>query len=618
MNEPSLLEWKMTIRMHTSSWKGLPFAGMESSGICLGQRILGKEGRANRSERKPLSDERFMHRRKVLLCGLNIRSEFMGATTGIALAPPVLVSYLQTRPELSAEYEFHFLDFRYEQTDDAIVSAVRASAPWLVGWSTYVWNIERVLLLSRLLKARLPGLRVILGGPHVSDPSVAEWLLQENPALDAVVRGEGEIPLADLLRGLLAPAENWEAPGITCRGSRREPASFPSAAILEQLGRSLSPYLSGVYPLDDPDGVFVNLQSSRGCRFACAYCAWGRTRVRQFPREVVLEELERVLSAPRLRGGFFIDADFFEDDAKACATLERLVERAPQAYWFMEGDPARVSERALSLLSRLSNCHVSFGLQSISPEALRLAGRPFTNLNEFAQSVRRVIQRVPALDVRVGVICGLPGDTPETFRDTLEFALGLNPTFLWSSLLIPLPGTPFLREAKRYGIEHSGPPTFRLLATSTFPRHELERAVRLSAFVSLCHEFPALRIAAKSVGIRRGGLRPLLSVYEALERRMETQGLAGDSFPSSAMANVDLYIPLREHCACRKNIAALYRALLGEAGWDLPPDSLSAVAEFLEDIEERFSPTADLRKVDPWQLKRSGRSAAPFLPGAVE
>jgi hypothetical protein len=99
---------------------------------------------------------------------------------------------------------------------------------------------------------------------------------------------------------------------------------------------------------------------------------------------------------------------------------------------------------------------------------------------------------------------------------------------------------------------------------------------------------------------------------------MEAQELAGDSFPLSPIANMDLYILLRERYARRKNIAALYRALLSEAGWDLPPDSLSALAEFIEDIEERFSPTADLRQVDPWQLERSGRSAAPFLPGTVE
>ncbi len=574
---------------------------------------------ATENSRTSVPTKRQTQRRKVLLCGLNMAQvDVTGLWHWNPLGPLALVSYLRAHPELSTEYEFHFLSFRHEQTDNAIISAVQASAPWLVGWSTYVWNIERVLSLSRRLKADEPDLRVILGGPHVSDPSVAEWILEESPAIDAAVRGEGEIPLADLLRQLTTPTGNWEIPGITCRDRARRPVSFPPAAVLEKLERSLSPYLSGVHPLDDPDGVFVSLQSSRGCRFACAYCAWGRTRVREFPREVVLEELERVLSASQLRGGFFIDADFFEDDAKACATLERLIERAPHACWFMEGDPARVSERALTLLSRLSNCHVCFGLQSTSLEALRLAGRSFTDLNKFAQSVRRVMQRAPASDVRIGIICGLPGDTPETYRDTLEFALGINPTFLWSSLLIPLPGTPFLREAKRYGIEHGGPPTFRLLATSTFPRQELERAVRLATFISLCFEFPALQVAAKSVSIRRGGLRPLVSVYEALERRMEAQGLAGESLSSSSMANMDLFALLRERYARRMNIAALYRALLGEAGWDLPADSLSALAEFIDDIEKRFPPTADLRQVDPWQLERSGRSAAPFLPGIVE
>lgn len=148
----------IAIQMHASYENGPVVTTIENRKACLRQQTTGGKGALDRPACSPISDKPPTHRRKVLLCGLNMSHvDATGLWHWSPLAPPVLVSYLQAQPELSAEYEFHFLDFKHEQTDDAIVSAVRASAPWLVGWSTYVWNIERVLPLSRRLKAGKTG-----------------------------------------------------------------------------------------------------------------------------------------------------------------------------------------------------------------------------------------------------------------------------------------------------------------------------------------------------------------------------------------------------------------------------------------------------------------------------
>src|SRR5262245_29712519 len=84
--------------------------------------------------------------------------------------------------------------------DQALVAALAEREPWLVGFTCYVWNIERTLWIVRELKRRRPDVRVVLGGPEITPDN--EWVLQA-PDHDFAVIGEGEQTFAQLLLGLL-------------------------------------------------------------------------------------------------------------------------------------------------------------------------------------------------------------------------------------------------------------------------------------------------------------------------------------------------------------------------------------------------------------------------------
>lgn len=547
----------------------------------------------------------------MVLCALTPFGEGVGRWK--LHAPSVLMSYLRAQPDLARDYEIEELGLEYGRPDEAAARLIANASPFLVGFSAYVWNIERTLGLCRALKARLPGATVLLGGPQVSEAAVAEWVLERHAPVDAVVRGEGEIPLAELLRRLQRPGGGLGGPGVTCRDSAGQATSHPPGPILEDLAASPSPYLSEAFSLTDPRGLFVNILWTRGCRHSCAYCSWCGTRRREVSSERAMEELDRILSSPDVRGGFFLDADFFAQDDRACAVLERLATEAPEKSWLMEADPGRVTDRALDLLARLPESLMALGLQSVTPKVLRLAGRS-SDPRLFAREFRRIRQRAPGLGLAIDVMCGLPGDTAETYRDSLELALSLGPDLLLVNVLIPLPGTPFFRNCESLGICHAGPPTFRLLGTSTMPPEDFEGSVRLSAFIQACHEFPALRAAARDASCRHRGPRPHVSLYEAAERRMAELGLNAPPPPPSATPGLSLISALSESYSHARNAAALYRAFLGEAGWDDPAGWLVAMAEFVRDLEERFPPEQDLRRVPPWRLQRCGRCSAPFLP----
>src|SRR5438105_11771895 len=60
--------------------------------------------------------------------------------------------------------------------DRALVRALAERRPWLVGFTCYVWNIERTLWIARELKRLLPHTRIVLGGPEITPDNA--WGLQ--------------------------------------------------------------------------------------------------------------------------------------------------------------------------------------------------------------------------------------------------------------------------------------------------------------------------------------------------------------------------------------------------------------------------------------------------------
>ena len=66
------------------------------------------------------------------------------------------------------------------------------------GFSCYIWNIETVLKLCKILKKLRPERKIFLGGPEVSFDSTE--VLTQNPFVDYIVCGEGERAVADLIK----------------------------------------------------------------------------------------------------------------------------------------------------------------------------------------------------------------------------------------------------------------------------------------------------------------------------------------------------------------------------------------------------------------------------------
>ncbi len=358
--------------------------------------------------------------------------------------------------------------------DRALAAALAEREPWLVGFTCYVWNIERTLWIARELRRRRPGVRIVLGGPEITADNA--WVL-DSPEYDFAVIGEGEQTFAQLLLGLLGdpvppvPIAGLYVPpanGTPRYDPARRPAFRTPMPDLNELG---SPYLAGI--LDAAEEQMLLLETTRGCVFKCKFCYYPKSYDRQYylSPDAILANL-RHADERGAREVFLLDPTL--NQRKDFADFLRVLARGNPGgrfSYFGELRGEGVTEETAALLRAANFTEVEVGLQSIDPEAMKRMDRK-NNLRAFERGVRAM--RAEGIAVKVDLIVGLPGDTVESVRRGLHY---LRVSDLCSDLqvfnLSILPGTAFRQEAAELGLAYQPRPPYYLLHTPTLSRADL-------------------------------------------------------------------------------------------------------------------------------------------------
>ena len=208
-------------------------------------------------------------------------------------------------------------------------------------------------------------------------------------------------------------------------------------------------------------GGMANLQTKRGCPFACAYCTYPHisgTRVRLRPPGEVAEELAG-MTAHGLDEIFFVDDVFNWPPEHALAVCDAIQARGLRLRWTCFASPAGMSPTLASAMKRAGCRGVEFGADSASPSMLRALAKPFPQ-----EELRAAAAACRAVDLPAAyyLIFGGPGETAETIAETAAVLDELEPHAVLAFLGIRVyPGTPLHRVALQDGVVE---PTDDLLA----------------------------------------------------------------------------------------------------------------------------------------------------------
>ena len=197
-----------------------------------------------------------------------------------------------------------------------------------------------------------------------------------------------------------------------------------------------------------PLGLYVHIPF---CARKCAYCDFASWAGREADRERYVEALCREIEARGSACGHpAADTVFFgggtpsllppELYRKIARTLRGNFEIAPDAEWTVECNPGTLTAEFAGAL-RESGCNrLSMGMQAAQPELLRALGR-IHDLDGVRQAA--AIAREAGIDnLNLDLMLGLPGQTLDHMRETLDAALDLNPRHVSCYALIVEEGTP--------------------------------------------------------------------------------------------------------------------------------------------------------------------------------
>ncbi len=324
---------------------------------------------------------------------------------------------------------------------EALAQEVAAEEPDVVGISSLFSAYHREVLRCAEAIRKRRDVPLVVGGAHAS---ASPGSLLESPAVDFVIRGEGERPLVELLRTLSSGGDLGRVPNLAFRRGgavvlNPVQENFPLAALPHPDLSDLEPgrYRLGGKPL-------AALLSSRGCPHRCSFCAvhatFGNGYRRRGADDVVAEIRSRWEQGYR---AFDFEDDNLTADRDGAKELFRglLAEfgEGALALHAMNGvSYAALDSELLGLMAAAGFTHLNLSLASAAPTP----GRPHSRA-----AFEAAVEAAAGLGLRVVayLILGLPGEDPGETAETLAY-LGRLPALVGASPFYLAPGSPLAED----------------------------------------------------------------------------------------------------------------------------------------------------------------------------
>lgn len=274
---------------------------------------------------------------------------------------------------------------------------------------------------------RALGVRVVLGGPHVS-----YWVDEALEHADVVVTGEAESVWPDVVRDLAA---GTHAP--VYRGAPRELSGLPCPRY---------------DLLEDRFVVRRVVQATRGCPFTCSFCSVPDLNPGFRVRPV--DEVVRDIAATPFRSPIADKVVWFWDDNLlvkrqwAKALLHEM--RGLDKWWLTQASIDVTRDAELLRAMEASGCiGIFLGIESLDEADLRRANKKQNKVREYADAIAKLHDH--GICVMAGFISGFDDQTPDAILRTADRLdeIGVDVPFL--SVLTPFRGTPLYDAMLREG-----------------------------------------------------------------------------------------------------------------------------------------------------------------------
>ena len=357
--------------------------------------------------------------------------------------------------------QIELAEYTINHRQEYILSGIYKSRPDILCFSCYIWNLDLVLSVAEEFHKLRPEVPIWMGGPEVSYH--AEAFLKEEPAVDLVMMGEGEITFAHFLKALLEGEELKQVPGLMLRN---DDGTITDTGFRQVMDMSQIPFPYAFMDMKELEHRIIYYESSRGCPFSCAYCLSSIDKKLRFRSlDLVLPELEWFLQAkvPQVK---FVDRTFNCKKSHAMAIWQYIRDHdngVTNFHFEIAADLLDKDELDLLSTMRPGLVQLEIGVQSTNEKTLEAIRRK-TDIEEIRE-ITETINSWHNIHQHLDLIAGLPWEDLESFKKSFNDVYEMEPEQLQLGFLKVLKGSYMEELIPTCDLLYSAAPPYEVLCT---------------------------------------------------------------------------------------------------------------------------------------------------------
>lgn len=358
----------------------------------------------------------------------------------------------------NTSYDVDILEFTIKEPNstiiDTILNHINQEKINIIGFSSYLWNIEKILDISFFIKQNFPNIKIMLGGPEVGFD--ARYYLTKYHQIDYIISNDGENSFHELLEFLdnLRPIKMVSNLRYLDQGTYIEnEIKLPD----------LSKIKLATLDVNDLKNRIVYLESGRGCPYKCSYCTASLdNKVRFFPLDDVIN-IVKILMEKEVKTVKFLDRTFNANMKYMIDILDFIDKNNKCTTFQFEIVVEKFNDEAIKKVASLKSKFLRFeiGIQSTNDIVNESVCRK-QNM-ELLEKNLKLLQETNKVDLHVDLIAGLPYETKDMFINSFNRVFSYKAKELQLGFLKFLRGTKMLDYVDEHEYQYDDLPPYEII-----------------------------------------------------------------------------------------------------------------------------------------------------------
>jgi tRNA A37 methylthiotransferase MiaB len=328
------------------------------------------------------------------------------------------------------------IPIQQEVSDEELIEHIEQTGTDILCTSHYLWN--HAFLTSQLFRIRSKlkhTIKVVAGGPSI-DVNNNHNFFEQYPYIDYAVYSAGEQAFADIVDHLVTnkPMIAFNTSNCAWKNHNTGKSIVADYKFVKMIETSpfvhnkdlFSAMVSDAKKKNAP--VWLPYTLTRGCPYSCTFCDWNSglgnkvsRRKNTYQQEI---DLFQQLGVTNI---YLSDANvgqYTEDVEMIDYFAEKNLKE--NAGFHVGGNFSKLKKennlKIFNIMARgqLVNKTLNFSVQDVNRDVLNNIDRPDVGWDVHVAMANELREKYPHLIVKAQLIYGLPGQTPETWRQTLD------------------------------------------------------------------------------------------------------------------------------------------------------------------------------------------------------